>query len=659
MYLGFQGLRAAVQVLPLSAARLLGRTLGAITYGLLRATRRLSIDQLEYALGPSLTLSERRRIARRVFRNLGQSVIEWLLLPRLSTDEIQRLVTSEGVEHVRRALSKGSGVILVSAHFGNWELAPLYLKSLGFEGGVLARRLRYPEYESFLITMRGSRGVPTLARGSLKEVARLLRANQIVGMLPDQDVDSLEGVFVDFFGHPAYTPLGPAALSLMTGAPILPCFVIREGTRFRLVIEPPLQGPQTIDRAQALTRLTQAWSNVVESYIRRYPDQWVWMHRRWKTQPRRREAQGPGLRAQDSGPEPSAQTPEPRTQQFQLVLSVGLMAVCGLLAAALSGCAKSSRPQEGRRPLAETPATASDATSVQNPTDAQQQMKGFMLTGYQVDGSKRWELEGEGASIDGDIVTIHRPDAVGYDVARTAYLTASVAEVNQTNRHVRMEHDVSIHTSEGLWFTSPVLHWIPDQNQMATDQPVRIETDHMLLRGRGASGFTQLKQATIFSDIELVLNPSDHDRPSAGAHGASSTKAVTGNQVTITCEGPLSFDYEHNVATFEQNVHVKDPNGDLYSDKLVAYLDQQTHTIRYADATGHVRIHQNQNTALSERAVYEPAIGKITLVGRPSLLVYPSEGKQGTQLSFGGLTSTPGASSQAASSPRTSETPPQ
>ena len=106
--------------------------------------------------------------------------------------------------------------------------------------------------------------------------------------------------------------------------------------------------------------------------------------------------------------------------------------------------------------------------------------------------------------------------------------------------------------------------------------------------------------------------------------------------MTITCDGPLSFDYEHNTATFEHNVHVRDPNGDLYSDTLVAYLDAATHTIRYAEASGRVRIHQSQNTALSERAVYEPAKGKITLVGKPSLLVYPSsqDGKT-PQLSFG------------------------
>lgn len=636
MYLGFQALQALVRALPLSAARALGRVLGGSAYVLLRSQRRLTLDHLRTAFGGSLSTPARKRVARGVFVNLGQSMVEWLLLPTLSPAALQQLITSEGVEHLRQALAKGNGAIIVTAHFGNWELIPLYLRSLGFEGGVLARRLRYPEYESFLINLRGSRGVPTYARGSIKEVAKVLRANQIIGMLPDQDMDSLEGVFVDFFGSPAYTPIGPAALSIMTGAPIVPCFIVREGARFRLVVEPPVQAAPELDRTQAMTTLTQAWSRVVESYIRRYPDQWVWMHRRWKTRPTaegsRQKAEGrqqeTGASQQPSGPVGSMQAAGGSEQSEKTrssptlhpVFSCLLLAACCLLPTILAGCSKPAGQVDA------TNGPPASTTALPASPNATQQMSGFTLTGYKDDGTKRWTLEGQGATADGDVVTIQRPDAVGFDVERTAYLTASLAHVNQTNRHVQMEHDVTIHTSDGLWFTSPMLNWMPDQNQMETDHPVRIETDHMLLRGRGAKGLTQLKQTTLFKDVELVLNPSDHDAVVPGAPV---------KQVTITCDGPLAFDYGNNIATFEQNVHVKDPNGDLYSDKLVAYLDQKTHTIRYAEATGRVRIHQNQNTALSERAVYEPAIGKITLLGKPSLLVYPSDGNQSAQLSFG------------------------
>ncbi len=594
MYLGFLGLRGLAHILPAPAVRWVGAALGLAAYGLLWDTRRLTLHHLQQALGEEMSPAQRRRIARGVFINLGRNALEWLRLPAMSLRELQRQVTAEGLEHLRGALAKGNGVIVITAHFGNWEMIPLYLKSVGFDGGVLARRLRYPEYESFIISMRGQKGIPTFARGSVKEVATLLRANELVGMLPDQDTDGLEGAFVNFFGRPAYTPVGPAALSLMTGAPIIPCFMIRDGARFRFVVEPPVTVPPGTDRAAALLQLTQAWNDVIERAIRRHPDHWVWMHRRWKTQP---------AAASQPAPVPPRDTP-----MTQPILSVVSLMLLGLLAT--GGCAK----PHAKAPEAET--------------NADQQMTEFMLTGYQQDGSKRWELKGRGAVADGPLVTISHPDAVGYDAARTGYLTASAAQVQQNTRHVRLEHDVTIHTSDGLWFATPLLHWSPDQNRVETDDPVRIETDHMLLRGRRMTGLTQLKQATIFEDIELVLNPSDHE-----------PGQVTTQHVTITCDGPLLFDYEHNTATFQHNVHVQDPNGDLYSDTLVAYLDAASHTIRYAEASGRVRIHQHQNTATSDRAVYEPAQGKITLVGQPSLLVFPEAGQSPAQLTFGGLVS--------------------
>ena len=285
MFIAFLGLRAAVRPLPLPVAQVLGRLVGYAAYALLGRYRRLTWAHLREAFGPRLSETIQRRIAQRVFVNLGKTALEWFVIERLSPARIRRLVEVQGLSHLRRSLAQGRGVLAVSAHFGNWELLAIALASLGFEGGVLARRLRYPEYERFLRTLRARKGVATYARGSLKDVAGVLRTNQIIGMMPDQDLDSLEGVFVEFFDRPAYTPVGPAALALMTGAPIIPCFIIRIGRRFRVVMEEPIPIPRSEDRARALVEITQAWSRVVESYIRGYPDHWVWMHRRWKTQP--------------------------------------------------------------------------------------------------------------------------------------------------------------------------------------------------------------------------------------------------------------------------------------------------------------------------------------------------------------------------------------
>jgi len=273
--------------------------------------------------------------------------------------------------------------------------------------------------------------------------------------------------------------------------------------------------------------------------------------------------------------------------------AAGLMMGC-LYALAHAGCSDKPRGQASKQPPADT---------------VTQHMDKFTMEGFAPDGSKRWELNGTGANIDGEMVVVQRPQGTGYDPARTAYLQARLAHVNQTNRRIRLEQDVSIHSSDGLWFQAPELYWLPDKEEFTTDQPVRLETDHILIRGRKAVGHTQLKVATIQRDVEVILNPTTSELPGQVHH------------VKITCEGPLTFDYERSVATFEDSVHVTDAQGDLYSKKLVAYLDRQTRTVLYAEAIGDVRIVQGGHTATGGRAVYEPGKGKVTLLDQPSLMM--------------------------------------
>lgn len=301
-----------------------------------------------------------------------------------------------------------------------------------------------------------------------------------------------------------------------------------------------------------------------------------------------------------------------------------LLILCGL--ALLAGAGWFKRP----------PSAAPNADDEAAADPVVQQMDGFTMAGYASDGTKKWALEGTGADIEGTVVTINRPDGIGYDVSelsipapatapsgppRTAYLTASIAQMEQESRRVRMEHDVTIHTSDGLWLMSPLLYWLPDRDELTTEQPVRLETDHMLLRARGATGHATLKEAVFLRDIELVLNPTSEESFPVSGEEASGPR----RHVMITCDGPLTFDYTRYIATFEQNVHVKDGDSDLYSDTLVAYLDQETRTIRYAEATGRVRITQGPHTALGKKAVYEPRDSRMTLLGSPSLTVYPDE----------------------------------
>ena len=265
------------------------------------------------------------------------------------------------------------------------------------------------------------------------------------------------------------------------------------------------------------------------------------------------------------------------------------------------------------KPQPVSPERAGGGTS----DDVSQSMDRFTMEGFAPDGTRRWDLEGTGASIEGEMVSVRNPEGKGYDKARTAHLDARMAHINQTNRRIRLEHQVNIHTSDGVWFQTPMMYWLPDQDQFTTELPVRIETDHMLIRGRGAKGKTQLKVAAVMKDIEVILNPTEEHPVGVDHH------------VKITCDGPLSFDYDHNIATFERNVHVTDPQGEMFSSKLVAYMDPVTRTIAYAEATGDVKILQGGHTAAGGRAVYEPAKGKLTLLDSPSMMLSLEEGKTG------------------------------
>lgn len=191
-----------VRFLPLAVGRACGRALGWSAYALLRGQRALALTHLQRALGETLSPKEQAAAVKRLFINLGQNAAEWMKLPALSPEWIQSVVSAEGVEHLQAAMAKGRGALVITAHFGNWELIAPFIHGLGYEGGVLARQLRYPEYEDALMAMRQAKGVETIARGgSLREIAKALKANKIIGLLPDQDVDSLDGVFVDVFGE--------------------------------------------------------------------------------------------------------------------------------------------------------------------------------------------------------------------------------------------------------------------------------------------------------------------------------------------------------------------------------------------------------------------------------------------------------------------------
>ncbi|MDD3905432.1 MAG: lysophospholipid acyltransferase family protein [Candidatus Omnitrophica bacterium] len=271
-------------VIPLKAGLSIASGLGAFAFYILPRYRRLTIDNLRYAFGSEKSEAELEAIARRVFQNLGKNSLELVNLPKFNKKRMDKFVGFRNRERLDKAYEKGKGVIVLTAHFGSWELMAAALRENNYPGVTIGRRIYFKKYDDFLNQLRRSRDVEVIYRDeSPRKMLKTLKKNWIVGIVADQDVDSVEGVFVNFFGRPAYTPAGPVALARASGAVLLPVFIIREGNGHTIAIDEPVELRDTGDREADLIYNTQKWSDVVESYIRKYPDQWVWMHRRWKT----------------------------------------------------------------------------------------------------------------------------------------------------------------------------------------------------------------------------------------------------------------------------------------------------------------------------------------------------------------------------------------
>ena len=273
-------------LLPLPVALGVGRLFGALAYLLLPKYSKIAKENLEYAFGSEKSLQEINEIAFNVFCNLGMNAVEALSIPKIKRHP-DKTIYSAGFEKIDEALKQQKGVIILSAHFGNWELLPVYFVSKGYSSNIIARRLYYEKYDKWVRLMREHTGAKVIYREeSPRKIIEVLKKNELLGIMPDQDIDSLDGVFVNFFNRPAYTPNAPAAIAMKMGCPMLPCFIVREGPlRHKIIIGDPVPLVNTGNQAEDIIANTQKWSSVVEAYIRKYPEQWVWIHKRWKTRP--------------------------------------------------------------------------------------------------------------------------------------------------------------------------------------------------------------------------------------------------------------------------------------------------------------------------------------------------------------------------------------
>lgn len=283
-YAGLRVLMSLTRRLAPGRASRVGDVLGALVFHATGMRKKLVMEHMARVFGMTGDSEELRAMSRSVYRQLGRTAVEHARLLAGRTSDLRDRLDVSGEAHIARARNRGRGVILVTGHFGYWELLGATVAMLGYPITVVAKKLHNPAVDGLVHAGRERLGmaVATMDKAPAA-VYRALRRNECVGLLADQDAGS-GGVFVDFLGMRASTYQGPALFALRTGAPIVPCFIIRSGPeRHRVCFETPIEAIPTGDEPADIARITQAYTDVLARYIMDYPDHWFWVHRRWKT----------------------------------------------------------------------------------------------------------------------------------------------------------------------------------------------------------------------------------------------------------------------------------------------------------------------------------------------------------------------------------------
>ena len=274
-------------LLPRPLALRLGEALGSLMYRLMRRLRAIGTKNLDIAFGDTLSPQEKQQIFRATFRNLGKSLVEVLHFPRMDRADLQQKVQIVGQEHFSKAMQKGHGVIYLTAHVGNWEMSGHAQSAAGYPLHIVVRPLDNQYLNRVVARLRTLHGNTLIAKGrGLKQMITALRKKEAIGILMDQNTLRDKGIFVDFFGKPACTTPVIALLALRYNAPVIPSFIIRTGfDTHTLTLGPEIDIVRTGDMQKDIETNTARFNTILEEVIRRYPDQWFWLHNRWKTQP--------------------------------------------------------------------------------------------------------------------------------------------------------------------------------------------------------------------------------------------------------------------------------------------------------------------------------------------------------------------------------------
>ncbi len=272
--------------IPLRVSSFLSGVTGTLICRLDRKHREIILGNLDLAFREGLGRERKEEIAAGVFKNLVMTFFEFMRIPWLKGKDLDGYVEFDGLEKIGKALERKKGLILITGHFGNWELLAASLGLSGHSIDIIARELDNPSLEEFVRWARTRTGNRVVSKSrSMRRLLKSLSQNRIAGILIDQNVALSEGVFVDFFGTPACTNRGPALLASASSAPVMPIFIVRRGRAHRVLVGDEIVLVNTGDRELDAVENTSRFTGAVEEVVRKYPEQWFWVHRRWKTRP--------------------------------------------------------------------------------------------------------------------------------------------------------------------------------------------------------------------------------------------------------------------------------------------------------------------------------------------------------------------------------------
>jgi len=283
-----RSLLGAIGVLPLETSMRFGKSVGRFFAKRFPKLQKTARRNLEIAF-PEMTDAEREKIVIGTFESLGRHLGFVSHFKKFRQEDIRDLVEVVGREHFDKAHATGRGILFFTGHFGSWEVFNLLPPAFGFGMNILVRRIDNPLVENYVDRMRTRFGSVTLDKTrAARTMFRVLENGQLLGILADLNVQEKEGVFVDFFGVPASTTTSIAKLAVKTNAIVLPAFAVWEESKKKYVVylEPPIGYTPDDNSPESIKALTQKITATVEKYVRRYPEQWLWIHKRWNTRPK-------------------------------------------------------------------------------------------------------------------------------------------------------------------------------------------------------------------------------------------------------------------------------------------------------------------------------------------------------------------------------------